>query len=408
MPLNYKSYEEILQNALDILTGFTNITQLTPGAKARSLLEAVSQEIGVLAQSFDLELAEAFIRTATGDSQDFIGELLGTPRLEAQKAEVTAASTNIKFNVISGTFGDINDTQDIIVPSGTTISADTRIGVNDESIQLVTTEDVTLPAASTEVYVSAISVGTGSRYTIGANKINSHTFTNYTDLANGTLRITNVDGISGGTDRETDNNYRYRLSQSVLASEAANETAIRLATLSVAGVANVVMVPYDRGTGSFSVYIKSIYPVVSSTLIDQVQSAIVGTQAYGNKGIARSPKNIGIEMTITINYREALTQEDKDNIVLAVDEALVFYINNLEIGEDFIFQEVVQRVLEVDSRIKNIGQPQKPFDEIYFYRDSRLSDNRIRNTLISDYTANSDERVLVEYTISSPINIRNA
>ena len=103
MPLNYKSYEEILQNSLDILTGFTNITQLTPGAKARSLLEAVSQEVGVLAQSFDLELAEAFIRTATGDSLDFIGELLGTLRLEAAKSEVSAASTNIKFYVISKT-----------------------------------------------------------------------------------------------------------------------------------------------------------------------------------------------------------------------------------------------------------------------------------------------------------------
>lgn len=408
MPLNYKSYEEVLQNSLDILTGYTNITQLTPGAKARSLLEAVAQEVGVLAQSFDLELAEAFIRTATGDSQDFIGELLGTQRLEAQKAEVSAASTNIKFYVISGTFGDINGAQDIIIPSGTIISADTKIGVNAESIQFVTTADVTLAAAAIEAYVSAISLGTGARYTIGANKINSHNFTNYADLANGTLRITNIDGISGGTDRETDNNYRYRLSQSVLASEAANETAIRLATLSVAGVANVVMVPYDRGTGSFSVYIKSIYPVVSSALIDQVQSAVARVQSYGNKGIARSPKNIGIELTITVNYREALVQEEKDDIVLKIHEALMFYINNLEIGEDFVFQEVVQRVLDVDSRIKSIGQPQKPFDEVYFYRDTRLSDNRIRNTLIRSYTASSDERVLVEYTVASPINIRNA
>ena len=218
----------------------------------------------------------------------------------------------------------------------------------------------------------------------------------------------NAYNVGTGIGRESDVNFRYRISNSVLSSEGANETAVRLAALSVAGVADIASVPYDRGTGSFSIYIKSVYPLVSDTLVDKVQEAIKRAQAFGNTGMARSPKNIGIQATVTINYRASITDDKKLIIEALAEDAITAYCNNLDIGEPFISQQLINSVLNIDENIESIGRPDRPFDELYIYRDSRLSDNRVRQSLISNYTAYFDERVIVESTISLPIIVRSS
>lgn len=407
MPLNYNSYDEILRGFLTRLSENTNITQLSPGAKARAILEAIANETSVLAQDFDLELAEAFVRTSSGINLDMIGELVNVTRLEAQKSIVDVAHQNIKFNVISGTFGDINNSNDILVTSGTSITARSGFGGVSQTIDFVTSEDVLLAAAATEGYVSAISLGVGGKYVLGPSSINTHNFTNYLGYEDDSLKVINLEPILGGADRESDENYRYRISKAITASEAANETAIRLAALSVSGVSDVVTEPYTNGTGTFTVYVKSIYPIVSTSLIDQVHQSVKKTQAYGNKGTVRSPKNVGIELVASISYRKVLTSDELATIEGQIEDAIIDYINNLDIGEDLIIDEIIQRVLDVDENIKQVGTVEKKFDSINFYRDSRLQDNRLRQTLLGNYNAYPDERVVVEYTIASPIIIRS-
>ena len=403
-----KTYEEILQDSVDRLTSFTPITQLTPGAKAKTLLEATSNELDIAYTSFDINLAEKFVRTASGQNLDFIGEIVGTPRLPAQNATVNQAEQNVKFYVLSGTFGDINEGNDISVSRGTVVSAKTSVAGTEQSIDYVVTEDFIFPSASTERYISVSSIESGSQNVVGANAINSHDFTNYTGYQDDSLKVLNLSPIFGATDEESDANYRYRVSRAVTAYEAANETAIRLSALSIAGVSDIVSIPYDRGAGSFALYIKSVYPVISSALIDQVQQAINRTQAYGNKGLARSPKNTGISMTITLSYREELTLSEKDAIHGQVEDAIIFYLNNLDIGEDFIVDELIQRVLDTDERIKMVGTSSKKFDELVVYKDSRLFDNRAKQSLIGNYISQQDERIIAEYTIASPVVVRSA
>lgn len=409
MPIStYHDEATILQNSINILTTDTSITQLTPGAKARALLEAFARENSALAESFDLEIAQAFVRTATNTSLDYIGEVLGVSRLPATKSQVSASHNNIKFYVISGTFGDITGGVSVNIPAGTTISASSSIGGIQRTIAYSLDEQVTLLPEATSVYASATSVSAGAGTTIGAGGINTHNFTSYQDYANDSLKVTNVTGIIGGANRESDTNYRYRISNAIIGFEAANRTAIRLAALGVSGVSDVVMLPYDNGTGTFSVYIKSIYPVVSDALVDKVQEAINRVQSFGNKGTSRSPKNIGIQLIVTLNYRKTLTEDQKAILEDIVEDNIVEYINNLDIGEPFLSQQLIAVILDSSEDIKSIGSPDSPFDQISIYKDSRLSDNRIKKSLIKDYTSTFDERVIVEPTLANPITVRSA
>jgi len=217
MPIsNYHDADTALQDSLDTLNNTTGITQVTPGGKARAILEIMANEHGRLAESFDLEIAEAFVRTATGDNLDLIGELVGVTRKEAQKASVDASHGNIRFYVISGTFGDITGGVPVTVTKGTRLVSEATIAGTTKIVAYITSEDIELGTAATEVYVSAISRDAGSKASLGAGTINSHSFTGYSEYQGGALKVTNAAGIVGGTDRESDANYRYRISNVVV------------------------------------------------------------------------------------------------------------------------------------------------------------------------------------------------
>ena len=409
MPIsNYHDENKILQNTIDTLSSDTGITQLSPGGKARAILEAFAREHGSIAESFDIEMAQAFVRTSSGDSLDLIGEIVGTVRLEAKSAEIDAAHNNIKFYVVSGTFGDITGGITDTVPAGTLLHANqSSIAGSKTTASYRLTVDVDLLPTATEAYVSAISTQTGTKSTVGVGAINAHAYSNYEDVANNTLKITNVSGIVGGSDRESDVNFKYRISNAILASETANEVAVRLAALAVAGVADIVPIPYDRGSGTFSILVKSIYPIVSDALIEKVQQAVNRIKAFGNSGIVKAPKNVGMQMTVTLRYRSVITTDQKETLETVVEDEIISYCNNLAIGEEFSTQDLIRRTLNTSDQIKSIGISSKPFDEIYIYRDSRLSDNRVKQTLLGDYTTHFDERVVVEQSISSPIIVRS-
>ena len=67
-------------------------------------------------------------------------------------------------------------------------------------------------------------------------------------------------------------------------------------------------------------------------------------------------------------------------------------------------------ILNVQNELLIYGilQMEDPNDELYVYKDSKLEDNRVRQTLLGDYTPESDERVIVETTVANPITLASA
>lgn len=106
----------------------TNIHPPAPDGKARAFCDIVANELADLESRQFSNIAQSLLPFATDTSLDLLGEIYGVPRLAVQTASVDAMDQNFTWYVRSGTFGDINGGQDIVIPQGVYIY--TVAGVN--------------------------------------------------------------------------------------------------------------------------------------------------------------------------------------------------------------------------------------------------------------------------------------
>ena len=401
MPIFGRSYESLMADSLADLSQNTRITRLGPGGLARSLLEAVNRRLAEAYDTFDLNMAQAFVSTATGQYLDLIGGLLGVVRGGPNAGSASADTQVEKFYVDSGTFGDINGGAPITIPQGTTISTQDNSG----GILYRTSEQSTLPAGANIAWISVEAVVSGQDSNVGTGTLVYHNATAYTDYQQNTLKCANVYPVANGTNFEDDSNYRYRITNIVLAAEAANETALRLAILSTNGVADVILIPRYRGIGTFGAILKSVTPTVSQDLIDNVTANVSSILAYGDVPFIRKPIETGVAMSLIVHYDMALSDDDLTQIESDLTTKITDYVDNLDIGQSFYVNRMVSNLFSVSSHITNFGTPGYPIDQMYIYQPSTLNDNRVRSTLIGDYTTATDERVIIEPSISVPITL---
>jgi uncharacterized phage protein gp47/JayE len=402
MPLFSQSKERILGDILTDIVDNTSISKVSIGSKTRAIAEATAEKLGQMYKKFDLNVAQSFLSAAEGKYLDFIGDMMGVQRLGQQTAEITSSERNIRFYVDTGTFGDINSGSSITITSGTIVSTDEAAS----GIRYVVPYNVILSSSLSETYVAVRALKAGTDSNVGARQLRYHNFTNYTDSANDSLNIINDAEILKGEDGETETNYRFRIAQQTTAAESANQTAIRLAVLITPGVADVVLIPWFTGIGTFDVLIKSVTPVLPDGLISAVDQSVSKQVAQGCAYRVRGPVEIGFSLTGTLKFRKKLSSQEETNIINAVTANVSDYVNSLDIDEELIVNEMVERVMSTSDEIKNIGSANKPFDSMYIYKPTKLEDNKIRNTLIGDYNPEEDERIIVEtqYAGNTPIS----
>jgi hypothetical protein len=174
---------------------------------------------------------------ATDTSLDLIGEIFGVARLTAQTASVDVTDQNFEWYVRSGTFGDINSGQDIVIPAGV------RIYTAASSGPVFIADAVTCPAAASSQFFSATSLYGGSAGNAPSGIFCLSNFTNYTESVYGPLLVTNNYGIVDGSDAESDDDYRYRIRLKLQSLNGANEAALRFQILMIPGIQDVVFAP---------------------------------------------------------------------------------------------------------------------------------------------------------------------
>jgi uncharacterized phage protein gp47/JayE len=379
---------DILRDVVDN----TVVSKASVGSKTRAMAEATASKIGQMYRKFDLNVAQTFLSAAEGKYLDFLGDMMGIERLGRETAEVGSTERNVRFYVDSGTFGDINSGSSITITAGTVVST----GAAGSGILYTVPYNVILSSSLSETYVALRAMKAGTDSNIGKRQLVYHDFIDYSNSANDSLKVINDAEIIKGEDGETDTNYRFRISQQITAAEAANQTAIRIAILTTPGVADVVLIPWFRGIGTFDALIKSTTPVLPSGLISAVEERVSKVIAQGAVARIRGPIETGFSVTGRITLRKRLSSQEQTNILNAVTTNISDYVNSLDIDEDLIVNEMVERVMSTSEEIKNIGTAGKPFESMYIYRPTKLEDNKIRNTLIGDYSPEEDERVIIE------------
>lgn len=148
---------------------------------------------------------------------------------------------------------------------------------------------------------------------------------------------------------ELDETYKIRLSQQATSLEAANETAVRLATLSIPGVQDTKLTRFTHGTGSFSVFLITEGGVISEEIIGIAKEKIRDVAAYGIRYEVYAPTLVPVSLHFKIIFVANAT--DQDLIKEQAKEKVQEYINSREISETLIFNEVIESVMGISDDI---------------------------------------------------------
>jgi uncharacterized phage protein gp47/JayE len=195
--------------------------------------------------------------------------------------------------------------------------------------------------------VPIIAASAGSTSNVPANILTTH------NIGVSDVFTTNEKVIVSGTDMESDANFRYRIKNATLSAERANEIAVRLAALSTAGVADVVIRPYASGIGTYEVIVIPVEGIASDSLITDVQQSLDRVTACGITGTARKPIIVPVDISVSVVFTSDATDYDRASIRSSVQTSIERYIVNIPLGGEFILNELRQQIMDVSPKIKD-------------------------------------------------------
>lgn len=150
---------------------------------------------------------------------------------------------------------------------------------------------------------------------------------------------------------ETDDNFRYRITNQCLTLATSNETAIRLTALTIEGVTDVILKPFSMGTGSFTVIVLTDEDVTSYEILEKVKEKLSTVHGYGIRYNVVSPTLTYVSIKQRIYLNSNLSDIEKQEIRYDVQLALLDYLNSLSIGEDIIIDKITQVIMNVSEHI---------------------------------------------------------
>ena len=333
-------------DSLRYLAENTDITYLSEGSTARSIVESSNLEIARVREFMVSTYSNVFINTAQGVYLDLIGDMLGVPRGQTDVATVAAEDKNIKLEVFTGTlrdkFPNLSDQSLGQIPSGFYVKT------ADSSIKFKTTQETNFPGSATEVYLTAIADEPGRAFNVGKGRLVSH------DGPSG-VSSTNLHSISNGSENETDKNYRYRLSNSIAGSATANESAIRLVITGIPDVSRVIFNEYARGAGTYDVMLVPVGNKVSARANSLAQLSIDSVSAFGISGKVIEPDYVEFKISINLIPATATGQGAVDAAKISANTAVIDYFESIPLGGEFIVNQLRALVVgKVKPAIKDI------------------------------------------------------
>jgi len=366
MAIFIKEPNEILGEAYTRLLEKTPVKKLTPGSTARALLEIIADEQGALYSDLSFNVAQSFVSKAVAENLDLIGALVGVARRGALTAiDNTYSNFRFKIDPATGLDGSdiadrVNDwltrnarSSDYVTATTFTIKSGTRIN-SDTGVVYATIEDAVFGANDVQVFVPVISLSNGETANVGAGALTGHRILDeqqeFTPVAS-VLLCENLAPITNGADLEGDEDYRFRIVNSTTGSENANDTAVRLAALSVPGVADVSIRNFSHGVGSFSVFVIGVDPVVSDGTINAVRGVVTEKTAKGIRVEILRPVYRSIEPTISLQFIAGSGEAQRSGVKTDVRRAVANYITGVEMGGALIMNRIIQEIFSVSDII---------------------------------------------------------
>lgn len=355
------------ETSLRLLKENTTITASGPGSTAEGLVRAINTTAyRMLLKLKDGELA-SYVSQATGSDLDKFGEVLGVDRTDAVMAQ-DLSYENFRFYLDpalgTGYFGNLigrinthfavadQITNGILTfPTGITVYSS-----ENSDIQYRTLAAGSMTSDSTEVYVPIQAVGVGTGYNVAANQLDTWediSGSPYLKFARGAVLCGNKQDISSGSNQLSDKEYRYILSNRVVAAANANMTALRIAALSVPGVSDVIIRKWTHGIGTVTIFPISAATIIQTGILNAVRQAVDTVASAGVRIYTMAPTYIGIQLRLDLNFKLTTAAAERSRIVNDIRTKIVNHINNIPIGGELIITDLVVLAKNASGEVRD-------------------------------------------------------
>ena len=365
MPVR-RSYLNVYQDGRKRLEQNTTVNNFNGPGTVKGLLDIMSVEMEKLYDALEYVYRSIDPTRAAGADLDKIGYLVG----ESRTSSVTAGdstNTNFRFYIDPRLNWNLNtmvnrnyvveerntlESAGFITRSGGTVTSliipqGTIVRSSDGGITYTTIEDAIMGDTG-EVFVGIIASSSGPDYNVDTNALVSHRLIDYPELRKlgNFIKCTNRFPIQNGKYTLTDEEFRYNISTSRSAIRT-NELSIRRAALSVPGVRDILFEKNKYGNGTVNIIIDGVSPLISEGLIKSVKEKIQQELSYGDVIFVNRPTYLGVELGFNIVTEPGATNEDY--LRNEARSAAIQYINDIPIGGEIIWNQLVSTILDIDG-----------------------------------------------------------
>lgn len=249
----------------------------TPGGFFWDLTQSPALEIARLWDALNEMAASVFPAYSWGIYLDEHGVTLNTPRKDA-----VAATGSVTF---TGTVGTL-------IPTGVEVATE-QVDPDVDPTFFRTVDSEVIPIGGTvDVQVQAVEKGSLGNVAAGTVSV-------LYSPVDGVASITNLQPVSGGTDIETDEQYRRRILLAYAGAHGAGTRAdYEMWALAYPGVSYVYVDPLWNGAGTVRVVVTDVYnKPVSQSVVDGLQAELDPYKAIAHltAGITFPVANISID-----------------------------------------------------------------------------------------------------------------
>lgn len=361
--------------------------------------ESVADELIFVRRQVENYFNNSQPSNATGSNLDRIAfEMYGLTRIPDSFAESNANERNFYFYPDEGTFGSLNGGDDIVIPVGTLIS--TERDIDNSPIVYRTVANVILEADSRQAFFSAIAVNTGFNYNVDSNSLVHHNFTDYSMVNFGGLNVSNVYPVLNGRDLETDEDFKFRLTNFLTSQINLNVDAITLRSLLVPGVVDIRVIPSYNGIGTVGVILFNTGKETNVNINNMVQSRINELRLPGRKLIVNQGIKVIFEFQLRVYVRTGVSELVKERIRNNVKQDLYSLIKQLENSKVIDFETISTYLKNSFNNEDVVGfgnqsNNRNIFEKLYIRKTDRYNEypEERQELMNSFYIIKEDERI---------------
>lgn len=289
-------------------------------------MKILAGEIHALGVNVDWLKRQLDYKTSDGEYLDYHGSKLGLTRRSPAKAAGV-----VRFYSVGNAFSDYT------IYAGTLVST-----AGKNPVRFATTETVVLAQGQPYVDAGVTALEGGSSGNINAGEVSV-----MVSLLQLVESVTNLQAFTGGTDAETDEDFRSRIeaAQSFPAT-GTNAAYYQQLALSVLGVGAAYVAPLKRGKGTVDIYVLPNGAVQESELLENVKELFLEERELGVDVTVYKAVTASGSVSVTVYPKDGYSFETvKSNC----SQGIMRKVANLKIGEDLKLSDIGEAIYHADG-----------------------------------------------------------